>query len=125
MNPNQVEVQFGAGRARMTATGLQVRDFFNIPNALFRFMSPVSLAATCSYDIQWSGPVTSRGPVTGPKGSIGELVMNHATMTWSASNASGFQFQSNPAGTTSVFAQLGHVSNGVSRRADQGLNAAR
>jgi hypothetical protein len=39
--------------------------------------------------------------------------MSAATMTWSASNSLGFSFVSNPAGTTSVFAELGHVSNGV------------
>jgi len=104
---------FGAGKARMNATNLALFDYFNIPNALFRFMSPASVPATCAFDIQWSGPVTSRGPVTSPSGSTGELVMCKATMTWSASNSLGFKFQSNPANTTSAFAQLGHVSNGV------------
>ena len=33
--------------------------------------------------------------------------------TWSATNANGFSFVSNPSGTTSVFAQLGHMRNGV------------
>jgi len=97
----------------MTVSDLAVQDFFNIPNALFRFQNPVSVPATCRFDIHWTGPVTSRGPVTAPSGSTGELLMNHATMTWSASNSTGFSFQSNPANTTSVFAQLGHVSNGV------------
>jgi hypothetical protein len=41
------------------------------------------------------------------------VVMSQATMTWSASNAQGFTFQSDPSPTTSVFAQLGHVRNGV------------
>jgi hypothetical protein len=40
--------------------------------------------------------------------------MCQATMQWSASNASGFQFSTDPdAATTSVFAQLGKVRNGV------------
>lgn len=107
-----VDVQVGAGKGRMTASNLAVQDFFDIPNALFRFESPVSVPATCSFDIHWSGPVTSRGPVTSPPGSGGELVMSQATMTWSASNALGFQFQSSPVNTTSVFAQLGRVRNG-------------
>ncbi len=89
-----------------------LEDYFDIPNALFRFEVPTSVAATCSFDIHWHGPVSSRGPVTTP-GSTGQLVMNQATMTWSAANSSGFHFVSNPVVTSSVFAQLGHVSNGV------------
>jgi hypothetical protein len=108
-----VQVEFGAGKARMAATNLAVQDFFDIPNALFRFENPISSAATCGFDIRWSGPVTSRGPVTSPTGSAGQLVMSQATMTWSATNALGFRFQSSPSNTTSVFAQLGHVRNGV------------
>ena len=34
-------------------------------------------------------------------------------MTWSASNSTGFQYVSDPSGTSSVFAQLGHIRNGV------------
>ena len=97
----------------MNMTDLTVTDFFDIPNALFRFQDPVSSPATCSFDIHWSGPVTSRGGVTNSLGSTGELVMSRATMTRSARNNMGFSFVSNPSGTTSAFAQLGHVSNGV------------
>ena len=97
----------------MTVTDLALFDFFNIPNGLFRFQSPVSAPARCSFDIAWSGPVTNRSPVTGPAGSTGELVMSQATMAWSASNALGFRFASHPSGTTSAFAQLGRVANGI------------
>ena len=105
-------VDVGEGEARMRATHLPERDFFNLPNALFRFQSPVSIDASVSFDIHWNGPVTSRGKVTTP-GSSGELVMCQATMSWSAHNSYGFKFVSNPLGTTSFFAQLGHVRNGV------------
>jgi hypothetical protein len=97
----------------MSATNLALFDFFNLPNGLFRFQDPVSTPAKCSFDIHWRGPVTSRRPVTSPTGSAGELVMSQATMTWSASSDLGFSFSSDPAGTTSVFAQLGRVRNGV------------
>lgn len=113
LDASGVTVEYGAGRASMTATNLAVTDFFDIPNALFRFQNPVSAGATCSFDIRWSGPVTDRSAVSSPPGSSGELVMSQATMTWSARNALGFHFVSNPSGTSSVFAQLGHVSNGV------------
>ncbi len=111
--PDGVTVNFAAGKAHMTASDLALEDYFDIPNALFRFEDPVSEPATCSFDISWSGPVTDRSPVVDPPGSSGELVMCQATMQWSAHSASGFGFVSDPEGTTSVFAQLGRVSNGV------------
>lgn len=97
----------------MTATEMRVKDFFNIPNALFRFQNPVSTGATISFDIHWTGPVTNRLPVTSPPGSSGKLLMSPATMVWSARNALGFSFKSDPSSTTSFFGQLGHVKNGV------------
>jgi hypothetical protein len=106
------DVDLEDGEARMRAENLPEQDFFNIPNALFRFQTPVSVDARVSFDIKWSGPVTSRGPVTTP-GTTGELLMSQATMTWSASNKLGFKYKSNAEGTTSAFAQLGRVRNGV------------
>lgn len=97
----------------MSARHLAVQDYFNLLNGLLRFQTPVSVAASCQFDIRWSGPVTSRGPVTGPSGSSGQLVMSEAMMTWSAHSRDGFRFVSDPSGTTSFFAQLGHVRNGV------------
>ena len=104
-------VDLGTGAAEWSMSNLKLTDYFNIPNALFRFDG--STPATVSFDIVWSGPVTGRGPVTGPAGSTGELIMSSATIRWSASNGLGFSFASNPSNTKSVFAQLGHVSNGV------------
>ena len=108
-----VSVDLGDGKARMRAKNLHVADFFNIPNALFRFQSPASVRATVSFDIRWRGPATSRSPVTSPPGSSGQLLMNTATMKWSAETAQGFSFKSDPSGTTSAFAQLGRVRNGI------------
>jgi hypothetical protein len=108
-----VTVDLDNAKARMRAKNLHVRDFFNIPNALLRFLSPASVRATVSFDIRWRGPVTGRSAVTGPPGSSGQLLMNTATMKWSAENAQGFRFKSDPSGTTSAFAQLGRVRNGI------------
>jgi hypothetical protein len=112
--PDGVTVNFGAGKAQMAVADLALVDYFDIPNALFRFEDPVSVPATCSFHIDWTGPVTERSPVSAPSGSSGELVMCQATMQWSARNAAGFHFTTDPnAPTTSVFAQLGKVTNGV------------
>jgi hypothetical protein len=89
-------------------------DYFNIPNAIFRFQTPVSVPATVSFDIHWSGPVSRRSKVNDPDvGFESDVVLSRATMTWSAQNADGFRFVSNPAGTTSKFALLGRERNGV------------
>jgi hypothetical protein len=111
-NPSLDSINLGLGTAHMAMSDVALNDFFNIPNALFRFQDPLSSPAEASFDIHWSGPVTARGGVS-TSGSTGELVMSNATMTWSAHNALGFRFSSNPSGTTSAFAQLGKISNGV------------
>ncbi|HYB49040.1 MAG TPA: hypothetical protein VED20_17070 [Streptosporangiaceae bacterium] len=108
-----VRVNLDEGKARMTETNLHVRDFFNIPNALFRFQSPASVRATVSFDIRWLGPATGRSAVTSPPGSSGQLFMSPVTMRWSAQNAQGLRFKSDPSGTTSFFGQLGRVRNGI------------
>jgi hypothetical protein len=111
---DSVEVQMGAGKASMKATDLAAPDFFSIPNALLRFLTPVSLPATCSFDIHWSGPVTDRSRVDDPVvGFGGDFVLNQATMSWSATRSDGFRFVSDPSPTTSAFAQLGQMQNGV------------
>jgi hypothetical protein len=108
-----VTVDLEDGQARMTAANVHVRDFFNIPNALFHVQKPVSVGATVSFDIRWAGPATHPSAVTKPSGSTGRVFKSPVTMKWSASNASGFSFKSNPSGTASFFGQLGHVRNGI------------
>ena len=108
-----VEVDLDEGKARMQAANVHVRDFFNIPNALFHLQTPVSVGATVSFDIRWMGPTTHPSAVTKPRGSTGRVFRSPVTMKWSASSASGFSFKSNPSGTTSFFGQLGHVRNGI------------
>jgi hypothetical protein len=105
-------IELDNATAHLCATDLVLADYFDIPNALFRFQTPVSVGASCTFDLHWSGPITSRNPVTTP-GSSGELLLCQATMTWSASNDLGFSFVSNPSPTTSAFAALGRVENGV------------
>jgi len=110
--PTLGPIELGSGKASMSMANLALKDYFDIPNALFRFEVPESVDANCSFDIEWTGPVTSTGPVSTP-GSTGQLSLTSATMTWSASNSLGFHYVSNPTGTTSAFAQLGRVQNGI------------
>jgi len=66
-----VRADLKEGKARMTASNLHVRDFFNIPNALFHLQHPVSVGATVSFDFRWLGPATDPSAVTSPPGSSG------------------------------------------------------
>ena len=110
--PTSPPVALGSGKAQMSMSNLVLQDYFNIPNALLHLQNPVSVGASCSFDVEWSGPVTSKEPVT-TQGSSGELVNCQATMTWSASNDQGFSFVSDPSPTTSPLAQIGRIKDGV------------
>lgn len=114
MPKSAVSVQFGAGRARYTMTDMEMPDYFNIPNAIFRFQDPVSQPAVVSFDVRFGGPITERSKVTDPDvGFEAQLLLNQATMTWSASTPDGWHFQSDPSPTTSAFSTLGKERNGV------------
>jgi hypothetical protein len=109
-----VSVHLDDGEARMTVQDLPITDFFDIPNAFFRFEDPVSEPATVSFDIHWGGPVTDVSKVNDPDvGYAGKFLLNQATMQWRARNAGGFRYVSHPSPTTSVFSQLGHMRNGI------------
>jgi hypothetical protein len=89
-------------------------DYINIPNALFRFLDPVSVPSVCSFDIRWHGPVSNTSHLSDPDvGFEGKFLLNEATMTWSARTADGFRFVSDPHPTTSAFAMIGRERNGV------------
>jgi hypothetical protein len=100
---------------------MQMLDFFDIPNAIFRFEDPVSIPAVVSFDITWSGPIADRMSVNDPvEGFEGQFVLNQATMTWSAETEDGFRFVSDASPTTSAFAMLGRERNGVFFQDDGG-----
>ena len=94
-------------------TNMAMPDYFNIPNAIFRFLDPVSEPSVVSFDIRMSGPITDRSHVRDPSERFeGSFVLNQATMSWSARTADGWSFRSHP-DTTSAFSMLGHERNGV------------
>jgi hypothetical protein len=105
-----VSVNLGAGRASMHFTDQAALDFGNIPNALG---NGPSVAATISYDLEWSG-VSQRTQVRDDaQGYAGQFLLTDATINWTAQAANGFSFNADVAGQTTAFAQLGHERNGV------------
>jgi hypothetical protein len=110
MPADSVTVQFGAGKGSLKGSNIAVGDYGSIPNAI---NGAPGVPSHCSFDIEWSGPITDRYQLDDPVvGFAGQFVLSQANMTWSASREDGFQFVSNPENTTSVFAQLGHMRNG-------------
>ena len=104
----------GAGRGSLVVANQAMRDFFDIPNALFRFEDPVSLPATVSYNLEWTGPVTERQNFRDATNRwAGEFAKTSATMSWSASRPDGFSFTSDAASTShSRDAVIGTERNG-------------
>jgi hypothetical protein len=71
-------------------------------------------AADAGLDVEFTGPVTDRTTVRdAANGFEGRFVTTSAKMSWSASNANGFSFASDPIDTShSVFAEIGEERNG-------------
>jgi hypothetical protein len=73
-----------------------------------------SLEAAVSFDVAWSG-VAERVKIRNTETDFaGEYVRNSATLVWSATNESGFSFDSDPSDplSNSEFATIGHERNG-------------
>ena len=115
MTSDDLDVDLEEGTASLHVRRLSLFDFFNIPNALFRFQSPVSLPATVSFKLDWIGPVTKRVSLTNTEHRFkGTFLTNHARMEWSANRSDGFKFVSDPASSsTSIFSEIGRDRNGV------------
>ena len=105
---DSVRVNLGAGSASLHVADLEIKDYHDVGNAL---RDGPSVEASVSFDISWSG-VDERVKIRNRStGFAGEYVRNTATLDWSASNESGFGFQSDP--LASHFAEIGKERNGV------------
>ncbi len=108
-----VSVHFGSGRARYAMRRLRTPDYFNIPNAFFRFQDPLSQSSEVTFDVRFDSPITERFKVRNADvGYEGTFLLNHATMAWSARTRDGWHFTSDPWPTTSAFSMLGRERNG-------------
>ena len=105
-----VEVDFDDARASIHLEDVDVRDFHNIPNAL---NGGPSVPANVSFHILWSGVKQRVHLHDNQKKFDAQLIVDAATMAWSA-HTKDFKFKSDPANTsTTVFAAFGRERNGV------------
>lgn len=110
ISPDAISVNPGKGRASLVAENMAVPDYGDFISSIF---PGVSVPATVSFEVRWSG-IESRANRREPDyGFAGEFVVTGSSIEWSAQQA-GFSFQSDPASTsTSLYAIVGHERNGV------------
>jgi hypothetical protein len=107
---DSVEVDFDDARASIHLEDVDVRDYHNIPNALS--FGP-SVPANVSFHILWSGVKQRVHLHDNQKKFDAQLIVDSATMAWSA-HTKDFKFKSDSAHTSfSNFAAFGRERNGV------------
>lgn len=88
-----------------------IKDFFNLTNALSGGTSPVP--ASVSFELRWSGVIKRVHTRDETNHFVGDYIEDTATIHWTAEEE-GFHFVSAPAHTsTTVFAEIGSERNGV------------
>ena len=100
-----------AERATLHVRDLAMVDAFTIDNALG---GGPTVPAMVSYRVRWSGDDDDRVRIRDVEEDfVGRFILTRARMAWTASNADGFSFTSDPASTsTSPIAYLGPERNG-------------
>ncbi len=105
-----VEVELDDAEASMKLSDVEIRDFFNIGNALMRGKS---VHADVNFHVRWSGVKKRVHTRDATNQFDGRYIEDTATMAWSAEEK-GFKFVSDPADTSiTLFAEIGHERNGV------------
>jgi len=111
-DPSGIDAHPGNGSATFHLSDFDLEDFSNLANALTD--GPGVDAVLESLNIAWGGPGTRVRTNNSANRFSLNSIENTATMEWSAHNANGFRFVSDPAATsTSFFAQVAHEHNSV------------
>ena len=107
---DSVEVDLDDARASIDLRDVEIRDFFNFPNFL---NGGPSVPADVSFHVRWSGVNQRTHLHDNQKKFDAQLIVDTATMAWSA-HRKDFTFESDPAHTSfSLFAAIGRERNGV------------
>ena len=110
IDPHDVAVSPGSGRARMHVRNLPQRDFHDINNAL---AEGPSLPAVVSFDIEWTSSEDKQRFHYEPETWDANVVFNSARAAWEAETEAA-RYVSDPAWTSlSLFAEVGHERNGA------------
>jgi hypothetical protein len=118
IDDSDVTVHFGAGKAELSISNLNMFDFLNKKTAFGPNWNNPPYGATVSVDVVWDAPVTRRLDFqdgTNLDQFAGSYVEDQATISWSASNTNGFTFTANPGNfstSSNAFAELAQEQNG-------------
>jgi hypothetical protein len=89
---------------------LGIEDYFTFENSLTEALPEID--ADVSFNMQWS-EIIERIKFRNPaQGFAAEFALTSATVEWSAETSLA-RFVSDPASTTTVYAEIGHERNGV------------
>jgi hypothetical protein len=110
--PESVTINLGAGKASFKLANVALKDFGTLVND---FKHGPSVAATASFDVQWSGVIKKTKIRDEKNGFAGKFVITGATLEYTASvPANNFEFVSDAAKTSkNLFAEIGHERNGI------------
>jgi hypothetical protein len=126
IDDSDVTVHFGAGKAELSVSNLNISDFLSKKNALGSNWNNPPYGATVSFDVVWDAPITRRLDFqegTNVDHFSGTFEENQATVNWSASNTNGFTFTANTGDfstSSAPFAELAHEKNGSFFNPDSG-----
>ncbi len=101
----------GSGRAVMDVRNLAVPDFHDLANAI---LGGPSIPGVVSFRVDWAASRNKQKFHNDPLQYDGRMVLNSASCAWTGRTAEA-RYVSNPDPATqvSVYAQVGHMRNGV------------
>jgi hypothetical protein len=120
ISPSALDVDPGAGRARLRADRLAVPDFHDFFNAISP--SPTSRPGHASFDARWDGSGAKSKVRDATFGFAGKFVAGNSTITFTVwdDDAPDLRYTSVADGQTTVSAGAGKERNGVFFSQDQG-----
>jgi hypothetical protein len=112
VSDSAIDVDPGAGRARLRAANLAVPDFGNFGNAISP--SPTSVPGHASFDVRWDGSGSPTRIRDTTFDFAGRFIGGNATIRFVvADDGSGVVYTSDAAGQTTVSAGVGRERNGI------------
>ena len=109
INPHDVNVSPGSGRAVMDVRNVEMEDYHDFVNAILDGPSEEGLV---SFRADWAASTNKRRFHNSARQYDGSMVLNTATCSWIGETAEA-RYVSSPGGQITIYAEVGEVRNGV------------
>jgi hypothetical protein len=109
INPHDVNVNPGSGRAVMDVRNVEMEDYHDFVNAI---LDGPSLEGLVSFRAEWAGSNQKRRFHNTAQQYDGHIVLTSATCSWIGESVEA-RYVSSPHGQITVYAEVGQVRNGV------------